>query len=461
MSGSLNLYNLGSLGVNVDKNAVQLEDGELSKAQNAIHDPTGSMGGIRKRPGLLKVNSGAVSGSVFGICNVPISPITTRRFLIGVDQDTTTAYQWITSTDAFGSTSTTTTPAACSRPAGALAFFGSDVLTNRGTQSDGLFIYPGDYTRGNPQPIRVYDGTVDREWFQIPLNAEALSDNGAASYALRTGGIPAMLLVYPKLYIATIDFVQPGGALHYSRVMEYDIESGVLQQVGQACSGWTGNVGAGNSGGATGGNDLYFTSLAYHQGYLYAGVSPRSGGASSAEGGVYRIRPGVDIVWTYDYDNSATGEEQPMCMASYKGLLYVGMVDQNTATSHVRVRSAAGAYSSSTSMGSAVGSGWTDMKVFGDNLYACAFDNNGASSITTIRKFDGSSWSTVKTISTGTNIPFVGVSMIVHNGVLYVLAINTTQDATVLWSSDGTTWSSTTSNLTNDNLVSIFGVLTD
>jgi hypothetical protein len=42
VSGKLNCYNLGSLGVNVDKNPVQLEDGELTKAQNAIHDPTGS-----------------------------------------------------------------------------------------------------------------------------------------------------------------------------------------------------------------------------------------------------------------------------------------------------------------------------------------------------------------------------------------------------------------------------------
>lgn len=459
MGQKLNVYNLAEKGINVVKSPIHLEPGELRKAQNLHIDPNAVDGGVRKRNGLNELNGSAAAGSILGICNVPLNLIATRRFLIGVDQDITSAYQWITSTDAFSSSSTATTPAACSKPAGMDALFGSNVLTNRASQTEVLFLYPAEYTRGTPQPIRCWDGVADRELFKIPLNAEAVADAGLASYALRTGGVRQMLVVGTKLYLVSIDFNQPAGAGHYSRVMEFDFDTNVLRQVGQACSGWDGNVGASNAGGATGGNSLLFQSLAYHQGYLYAGVAPVGGGASSVEGGVYRIRPGVDSLWTYDFDNSANSEERPVCMASYKGLLYVGMSDLNTALSHVRVRSEAGAYTSSVSVGSAVGSGWTDMIVFGDNLYACAYDNNGAASITTIRKFDGTTWSTVKTIDTGIASPRVGIAMVVHNSRLYVLAINTSRNAVVTHTADGTTWVDFTTNLTNGNIASLFGVL--
>ena len=462
MAGSLNVFNLGSLGVNVDKNAVQLEDGELTKAQNAIHDPTGSMGGVRKRPGLLKLNSSAVSGSVFGICNIPIAPVTTRTFYVGIDQAVTTAYQWVKSADAFGTTATSTTPGACAKPDDAIQTLGTTLLSNRGCQSETLFLYPGNYTRGTAQPIRAWDGTVDVEFLKIPLNSKTITDQTLADYAIRAGGIPSMKLEGSKLYIVSQDYIKAatGG---YSRIFEYDLNSGVLLQVGEGTSGWDGDIGAASTGGATGAGTQLFYCTALHQGYLYAGVGSFETTNSTASG-VYRIRPGVDATWTYDYDNSGAGDadyEVPLCMASYKGLLYVGMWDLNSTTSRVMVRSAAGAYTASLTIGNANGSAITDMIVFGDNLYVCAFDNNGGSSITTIRKFDGSSWSTVKTIDTGTSTPRVGVAMLVHNDRLYVLAINTSQNAIVTHTADGTSWTDQTSGLTSNNVVSILGVVTD
>lgn len=464
MAGKLNVYSLGSLGVNVDKNPVQLEDGELTKAQNAIHDPTGSMGSLRKRPGLTKINSSAVSGSVFGAINVPLAPISVRRFLIGVDQTVTAAYQWISSVDEFGTTTTATTPAACARPVGAfLGFNAIQVLTNRGCQTETLFLYPGDYTRGNPQPIRAFDTSVDLELFKVPLNPKTVTDQGLADYALRVGCIPNMKLVGNKLYFVSIDWMRASfGA--YSRVFEYDFDTSTLTQIGQQCSGWDGDVAAASTAGTTGPASQAFRCVEMHQGYLYAGVGHVDDNTNSTSSGVYRIRPGIEDTWTYDFDNSGAADtdlEAPVCMASYKGKLYVGMHDRNTPTARVMVRSADGSYAQSTTAGNGNGSVWVDMIVFGDNLYACHLDNNGASSITTIRKFDGTTWSTVKTIDSATATPRIGVTMAVHNGRLYVLAINSSQTGIVTHTADGTTWTDQTSNLTVGNLVSIFGVVTD
>jgi hypothetical protein len=454
MAGQLNVFGMASQGVNTDLNDVNMEDGMLRKAQNAIHDPTGAMGSLRKRPGLLKVNSNAVTGSVFNICNVPIAPITTRRFLVGVDQAIEVAYQWITSTDEFGTTATATTPGAVSSGAGATSWIASTnaTLSNRGCQGEGFILYPGSYTRGNPQPVRIYDGTVDRELFQIPLNAVAFAAEGAANYASSTGEVLQMLLVDKKLYIVTHDF-SLGAAPHYGRILEYDFETGALQQIGNGCSSASGDIG-------TGGNDV-FTCVAFHQGYLYAGVGPVLSGEGSAGAGVYRIRPGVDATWTYDFDNSSAGEERPMSMASYKGKLYVGMHDLNTASQRIVVRDYAGAYSSSTTQGTLTGSAWVDMLVFGDNLYATSYDANGASGQTRIHKFDGSSWSVVKTIDSATSTPRIGVAMLVHNGKLYVLGINTNRLGIVTYTSDGTSWTDQTTNLDGLDVVSVFGVLTD
>lgn len=443
----------GWAGVNTTKSPIQLEHGELIKAQNAFRDTSGEHGSLHKRPGLVKVNANALSGSVFGFVDVPLNLITTRRFLIGIDQGVTTTYQWITSTDAFATTATATSPGACARPNGAGSNVFRTVIADRGTQLNDLFLYPGDYTRGDPVPIRIYDGTVDQELLQIPISTIALANEGATNYAISNGAILQLLIEGSKLYIVSHDF-SLGAAPHYSRLLEYDFETGTLQQIGEGCS-----IAAGEIGTAVGGPHT-FTCCAFHQGYLYAGVGPVLTGEGSTAAGVYRIRPGVDTSWVYDFDNSAQGEEVPTCMASYKGKLYVGMTDFNSTTCRVMVRDYAGAYTSSTTQGTTDNSAWTDMKVFGDNLYACSYDDNGASSQTRIHKFDGTTWSVVKTIDSGTNNPRMGVAMAVHNSRLYVLAVSPTQNGLVTHTADGTTWTDQATNMSGTNLTSIFGVLT-
>jgi hypothetical protein len=264
-----------------------------------------------------------------------------------------------------------------------------------------------------------------------------------------------MLLDWPKLYVVSHDFTN-GASPHYSRILEYDFETGALQQIGQGTSIATGDISASDGGSGI------FTCVALHQGYLYAGVGPAISGETCAAAGVYRIRPGVDNSWTYDLDTSAAIQERPMCMASYKGKLYVGFQDFNTASQRVLVRDYAGAYTSTTTQGTLTGSAFVDMKVFGDNLYVTSLDENGASSQTRIHKYTGSAWSIAKTIDSATATPRVGVAMVEHNGRLFVLGINSSRNGIVTHTADGTTWvDQSTTIATSTNVVSIFGVLTD
>lgn len=62
---SLKVMGVGRMGVNVDKNPLELDDNELRQAQNATHEPLGDNAGLTNRPGLAATNS-ALSGSILG-----------------------------------------------------------------------------------------------------------------------------------------------------------------------------------------------------------------------------------------------------------------------------------------------------------------------------------------------------------------------------------------------------------
>lgn len=70
---NLRVYRIDQAGVIVDSNPVNNPPGALTKAQNAIADPIGEAGSIRKRPGLKALNSTAATGSVLGGTGVPIT----------------------------------------------------------------------------------------------------------------------------------------------------------------------------------------------------------------------------------------------------------------------------------------------------------------------------------------------------------------------------------------------------
>lgn len=68
----LEVRNLGLNGVNVDKDPLELADGELSSGQNAIQDIMAGKSAIRKRPGLLAFNTSAAAGLVLGGTEMPL-----------------------------------------------------------------------------------------------------------------------------------------------------------------------------------------------------------------------------------------------------------------------------------------------------------------------------------------------------------------------------------------------------
>lgn len=71
--GKINVKTLGLLGVNVDKNPLELLDGELRSAQNAIHEPLGANAGIKNRPGLTPFNTSSASVAILGGVGVPFA----------------------------------------------------------------------------------------------------------------------------------------------------------------------------------------------------------------------------------------------------------------------------------------------------------------------------------------------------------------------------------------------------
>ena len=55
-------YSFGRGGVNRDKSPLHLTPEELTKAQNIIRDTLGVEGGLKNRPGYLKLNAVAAAG---------------------------------------------------------------------------------------------------------------------------------------------------------------------------------------------------------------------------------------------------------------------------------------------------------------------------------------------------------------------------------------------------------------
>lgn len=78
-------YSIGEDGVNVDKNDLTIDDGELRQAQNAIKDTLGGGGGLKSRPGLTNFNASVAAGSVLGGVGMPLINLVTgsQFFYIG------------------------------------------------------------------------------------------------------------------------------------------------------------------------------------------------------------------------------------------------------------------------------------------------------------------------------------------------------------------------------------------
>lgn len=67
----LTVRNMGLAGVNVDNNPLDLDDNQLTQAQNAISDPSSGASSLRKRPGLLGFNTLTLTYNVLGGSPLP------------------------------------------------------------------------------------------------------------------------------------------------------------------------------------------------------------------------------------------------------------------------------------------------------------------------------------------------------------------------------------------------------
>lgn len=473
MPSKLNVYNLGALGVNVDANPLELQDGELSKAQNGVHDVIGSAGGLRKRKGLIKLNSVAAVGSIKGAIGVPISQGTAGNPSPAVTAATTTFYAgrritsttagWNVSTNAFGAAVTTGGPdgydaAATPRVPDYVWGHATDALQDRRKAFGGKpscmyknrFYYAGnDYTLGVSSPtIRMYDGNRDYLMANVP------SRSGTVAQAVFN-----MVAANDQIYIITYDSGTSGGSTLKSSVYQMDPENGVIlllgtrfPQSGKTRIPWTVGWSA---------KRIWAKTFSQESGDLFTYT--------------YSIRPGIDADWTVERsvaDGGSLGDASCINMLTYQGQLYfagsasyaagVGVVGAN-----VLVRSTLGVYSVSKvallNEGGAVPlmsdfGDWNHfggMAVFNGNLYVAYFNFNIATTnrYSRIYKYDGSSWTVVYSpaANAATSVPFTDA--LVVNGKLYFVS-GPTHNAVagvinaIISSPDGTTWSDVSSGLT-------------
>ena len=411
--GKLNVFNLGNKGVVLTKAPTHNEDGELSSAQNAILDTDAREGAIRKRPGLTKVNSSSLAGSVLGAVHVPLPDsgsggsggAITRSLWIPRRDNSFTGNSWLKSTD--GTTWAGQTSPTYFQDESNLA--GDDLLSIAAVR--GKIYFPSyNFTAGSARPpLNVWDGTTDSIVLTVPTNITA----GAATYERISAG---MLSAEGYLYFTAIT---DAGATVYSRVFQYNPETGRVLQVGPSLT-----VG-------TGGTETQINDLAWFEGRLWACTR------GDSEGQIFSIRPPSgtfigDTAWITEH--TATSTLSLYSMASYKGKLYVG-----TSVGTVIVRSTTGTFSTSDTA-SAANSQYSGLFVYQDNLYAAQAKTVANTFV--YRKFDGTSWTTDFDIKASIGYRDLFVSKPVSfNGSMYGIVDGGTNLSHVLKNASGT-WSS-------------------
>lgn len=449
MAGKLNVYNLGSNGVNVDSNPIQLEDGELTKGQNAIHDPLGSTGGLRKRAGLVKVNSVAAAGAIRGGIGVPLAvagqavgpggtaPAAGRTTYVGQALASTDASTgWYSTVNSFGTATRNASPAPASPVSRAKRADIAAPAVGRwasnppaGVQYRNRIYYAGNgYTVGTTPPeIRVWDGVTDRQLCTVPgfLNVFSAQVQTKAIMHMIVGGDGFIYLSTFGTGIAT--------ASYEGHVWQLDPESGALKMLGLKFTGTIPNA------------------LVWYLNRLWMGTYTGDNVAQVAK--IYFFRPGIDTAWTLDFTTAVSNGVHNF--ASYQGLLYASLEGSSTGgAALVKVRSAVGVWTTSLTGSADALTTYLGAVVFKGNLYVSYCDIGVPAAL--IKKFDGTSWTTAKDAGAIGTIPFFFYQ---DNGTLY--AVSPFGDThTILTTTDGTTWTDRTANFNAlDELIPIMATV--
>ena len=271
-------------------------------------------------------------------------------------------------------------------------------------------IYAGDdYTVNTTQPtIRIFDGLSDRLMTSIPSTS-----TGVVSKA-----IISMLLNNGIIYLTTLDSGTTSADFS-GRVFAFEPLGQTLTQLGAPF---------------TAGEVPY--ALEWHMDRLWVGTNA----GDATKGAVYFIRPNIDTAWTTDYTLSTSTVGGATSLQSYNGKLYVGTDNVNAAFAKILVRDTAGAYTTSlTATGGAakVNNAFLSMINFGTNLYA-TYWNPDTTKIAKVYKYDGTSWTDVHDGATLNLRPYI--LSFLANQYLYIAGGSTGYRASLIRSSDGTTW---------------------
>lgn len=288
------------------------------------------------------------------------------------------------------------------------------------------------YTVGTtPPPIRLFDGSYDRELTKVPPTSA-----GAVSKA-----IVSLLAANGTIYVSTIDS-GTSSADFVGRVFALDIETATLRPIGAAFPA---------------GHVPY--ALAWANGMLWCGTHRQ---VSTAVGKVYAIRPDVDAAWLEEYDLAASGVTGVAALVSFQGSLYVGTTAAAGTFAKILKRGADGSYTTAEtgSGGTATANnGFLSLVEFHGVLYA-GYWNADTPAVATIRKSaDGTTWAASFTGATTTLRPFIALT--VESGELFALGGGFGLTGALLNTLDGITWTNLTAQIpeTTETALPAFGVV--
>lgn len=313
--------------------------------------------------------------------------------------------------------------------AGAAAYLGG--FPGCGVSLNNRLIYAADsYTVGtDAPPIRLFDGTSDRELIRVPKTAALVLPKA----------IMSMIATNGTIYLSTYDSGTTS-ADWAGRIFILDPQDTTLIPLGDDVF--------------TAGQLPY--AIAWYNGSLWVGTHRQDG---AQVGRLYRIRPGQETTWTLDHTFSA-GEGCVASLASFQGSLYCGMTNAAGTFAKVFARDSLGAFTTAdtgTGGTATAGNGYPYLYVFGTNLYA-SFWNNDTPKIAKIRKFDGTSWTTAYTGAAGTLTPFIG--MFEDSGYLFALGGGLLLQAALLRTTNGSSWTDLSAFLPGTaTLIPCFGSL--
>jgi hypothetical protein len=385
-AGKIDLYGLGTGGVNVVKSPLHLDDQELTKAQNAYPDRTSGEGGLKKRDGLIAHTGTGLGGAITGIANVPLALPSVRTLHVAALNSPVDFFN--VALPAFAATANNTVlpePQDWTTSTGGV-FAGGFQSQNQvvpliqpALSHDGIFYYPLDDRRG---VLIGYDGQQYYDVCRLPA----------------CGAIGPIFLHNGLIYVGARG---SGGFNNY--VYQINQETGTARLLAITTP-------------FTAGTEEQASGCSY-LGKLWLGTSRASQG---------RIHSGYpdDTAWVVER-TAAAGLHTYTSLAMYKGKLYAATAADAGTAAIIEERTVAGVWSTVRTGGASAEANYFDgLHVFDGNLYAIytsASQFNGGFGDDTytseIHKFDGTTWSTDLDLSLTDNV--VPLGKVVTNNCLY------------------------------------------